>query len=338
MPKSPHLSLQDKMRLDAIAEHLRLTAQPGDREFTQQALKACLDRVHPILNRTDWCSGEAIVARLAAAHSLRFEEVREPGDIIALETKYLHEKREIGFGQLSKELSAPGVDALLFQRITAHEHEADRWVAVLNLQESESRGYWNRTHELSHRLAEPPQQILPFRRHRNETTNPVERLIDTIAGEIAFYRPAYEPLVLDASNNHELTFDLVEHLRQLYAPSASLQAVANATVKCWPRPALNLTAAIRGRKGRPHKDKALRVSPQARNAPAHEVGLNVFKNMRPSRTSPISSSYIESRNITDFEELGMWTTSNGSSLMNIRVLTSTRHLGNVVYGIISIAS
>jgi hypothetical protein len=54
----------------------------------------------------------------------------------------------------------------------------DKWVAVLNLRETIRRGYWSRTHDLIHRIAEPRQFRPPFYRHRPDKTNPLESLID----------------------------------------------------------------------------------------------------------------------------------------------------------------
>jgi hypothetical protein len=79
---------------------------------------------------------------------------------------------------LAHELSDRNVDALLFQRMHAAGDAQDRWVAVLNLTATQARAYWSRPHELIHRLAEPPQRRLPFYRHRTDSQNRLERIID----------------------------------------------------------------------------------------------------------------------------------------------------------------
>lgn len=327
--------LGDRMRLDAIAEHLRLTSRFGDPEFTSDVRAACLKKVNTVLKNAKPSDGEEVVHALADSHSVQFEEVRDDDDIRHLEGKYLREKRELGFGQLRMELAEPGVDALLFKRLNAKEHESDKWVAVLNLQDSSSRAHWSRSHELIHRIAEPPQQILPLRRHRNEALNPVERLIDTVAADVAFYPPLFGKLVQSMAQSHPLTFDAVKSIMDQYAPSASLLSVANATVKHWPTPAMMLVGAYRGRKGRPNIDKALRVEIQARNNLARSTGLIVHKNMRPPFSSPLSASFVDQRPRTEYENLHNWSTSRGDVLPTRGVLTCALPMGQVIYGLLS---
>lgn len=160
-----------------------------------------------------------------------------------------------------------------------------RWVAVLNLQASESRGYWSRAHELVHRIAEPPQELLPFRRHLEERKSPVEALVDGVAADVAFYSPMFCPLI-GACSSLPLTFDVVESIRGEYARSASLLSVANATARHWPLPAIVVVGSLRGRRHHPLVDQALRLETQGRNAAANQTALRIYGNMRPPPTSP----------------------------------------------------
>ena len=289
----------------------------------------------PIIKKANPKTGEEIATVLAAHFSVHFEEVRGPVDIDLLENNYLRQKRELGFGRLREELEDPHVDALLFRRMRAQPHDPDKWVAVLNLQLTDAKAYWDRFHEITHRAAEPAQRVLPFRRHRVERTNPVERLIDTIAGEFAFYAPLFQPLVNVAQENHRLTFATVKNLQDAYAPSSSLLAATNAVVRYWPAPAMVVTASMNGRKSDPKKDRALRVTMQTRSSAAKEVRLSCFPNMRVPMSSPIFVAFAEKRNVEGLENLGAWTTSSGNSLPTIQVFTSAICLGKVIYALIS---
>ena len=120
-----------------------------------------------------------------------------------------------------------------------------------------AKAYWNRFHELAHRIAEPPQGILPFRRHQFEQRNPVEALIDSVAAEFAFYGPAFRPIVQRLAKRNKLDFNVVGAIQANYVPSASLLSTIKATVKYWPRPAAALTAEFRGRLNAPDVDQAL---------------------------------------------------------------------------------
>ena len=133
-------SAQDELRLDAIAKHLKLNSRYPQPSFTADVTAACLARIAPVVDKLLPCTGEQIALGLGEHLCLTFEEVHGPHDVVELEKHYLKGKKEIGFAQLRGELEQPGVDALLFQRMHAHDDDPDRWVAVLNLQDSRAQG------------------------------------------------------------------------------------------------------------------------------------------------------------------------------------------------------
>jgi hypothetical protein len=241
----------------------------------------------------------------------------------------------LGFGLLEKELSDPSVDALLFQRVNVDTDSPERWIAVINLQETEARGYWNRPHELVHRLAEPPQQRLPFFRHRSDVENRIERIIDLGAAELAFPRIAFAPHV-ERVNRQELTWDLVRAVRGRFAPTSSLLSAAKAFLRYWPQPAFLLAAQVRGRKRQPTESIALRVSLEGYSPSAASCGVRFFPNMRVPASSPIMRAHETRGGVTDHENLLDWTTSGGTSLPDCRALTSGIRLRDVTYGLVSL--
>lgn len=329
-------TVEDLLRLDAIAKHLKIKSRYPQTNFTDDVIEACLDRIAPIVDRLLPCTGEQIALGLGKHLCLTFEEVHGPHDVGELEDRYLKDKKEIGFAQLRGELGRPGVDALLFERMHAKERDPDRWVAVLNLQETSAKAYWNRFHELSHRIAEPPQGILPFRRHQFEASNAVESLIDAVASEFAFYGPAFQPLVMRFAKRGNLDFNVVEAIRLQYAPTASLLSTINAVAKHWPQPAATVTAEFRGRIGAPDVDQALRVKPQAHSDRADGAGLAFIPNMRVPVGSPIDLTFRTGTGHDANEHLGDWKTSKGDQLAAVDVHTSARRFGNRVYALVSI--
>jgi len=333
-PKKPNV--QDILRLDAIAQNLKVKSRLEDSTFAADVKAACLARVAPVLKKLLPCTGEEIALGLGESLCLKFEEVHGPHDVEKLEDHYLRGKKEIGFAQLRDELENPGVDALLFQRMHAKAGDPDTWVAVLNLQESGAKAYWNRFHELSHRIAEPPQKILPLRRHQFEASNPVEALMDSVASEMAFYEPVFRPLVADHARIDRLSFEVIEQIRQQYAPTASLLSTMKAIVKYWPRAAASLTAEFRGRLNSPGEDLALRVSSQGHNDYANRKGLTFFPNMRAPIGSPIHQAYASGEQQNAVENLANWQTSSGKSLAAITVFTSACLVNGRVYAVLSI--
>ncbi len=335
MVRARKATMQETLRLDAIAMHLKVKSRYPDPTFTADVSAACMTRIAPIVDTLLPCTGEQISDALAKYHCVTFEEVHGPHDVDKLETRYLKGKRELGFAQLRDELKEPGVDALLFERMNADETAPDRWVAVLNLQDSEAKAYWNRIHELTHRIVEPPQGILPFRRHQFEASNPVEALIDSVAAEIAFYRPAFQPVVLRFAKRNRLDFNTVQAIQATYAPTASLLATIKAIAKFWPRPAAALTAEYRGRVNAPHTDEALRVTLQGANDAASNVGLRFFPNMRVPAGSPIDTAFQLGGTRDGTGNLGHWSTSKGERLAPLDTFTSARRIGSRVYALVS---
>jgi hypothetical protein len=234
-------------------------------------------------------------------------------------------------------LRNPDVDALLFKRIHAAEDAPDKWVAVLNLLLTAERAYWNRFHELSHRVAEPSQGLLPFRRQKQSDKNAVESLIDSVAGEIAYHRDLFRPIV-SACGQTPLSLSLVGKMKGAFAPTSSLLATTNAAVKFWPHPALALVAEVQGRRSNAAADRALRVNPQARNTWARDANLFVIPNMRVPRQSVVYAAFLTGVEQNGIENCSCWTTSTGKRLPNTDVYISARPVNSFVYCVMSLAS
>lgn len=335
MATSKEQRLDQRQRLMEMREHLRLRVMPDDPSFEREVISACVRQVQPSIDAHADSTGEQLSAAIAAHLGIRFEEVRTPADIRALERKYLHEQRELGFGQLADEMADPMVDALLFERHRVAPDAADRWVAVLNIQETEARAYWSRWHEIVHRLAEPPQRRMKFFRHRTDHGDRLERLIDLGAAELAFPKTVYGPLVAQVGYR-ELTWGLVQRVQRQFAPTSSLLSAAKAFIRFWPNPAFLLTATLKTSKQRPNELPALRISVEGFNASAEKSGVRFIQNMRVPSTSPIFQTHLSSQEQSDFENLESWTTRGGTRLPNRRVLTTAVRLGAVVYGIVTL--
>lgn len=332
---SKEKQLDQQHRLLAIREHLRVKAKIDSREFEHEVARACFDQVQPIIEKHANLQGEAIIEAIAGTLGVRFEEVTGHDDIQRLEQKYLVEQRELGFGALEIEMAHPDVDAVLFQREHAHDGASDRWVAVLNLQATRARAYWSRPHELIHRIAEPPQQRLKFFRHKSDYENRLERLVDLGAAELAFPKRVFGPLV-HLHAKEQLTWGLVKLLGSVFAPTASLQSVAKATLAHWPRPAFLLRAEWRAKKSDPRGGRHLRVDTNGFSPSAATTGIIFYSNMRVPPSSPLMRSFLTREESTEFEELVQWTTSSGDRLPSRRVLTSAVFFEKFGYGLISL--
>ena len=324
--------LEQQQRLLAIREHLGVRSRPGSSDFEREVAATCVEKVSSIISRNLGQTGEAIIEAIASHLRVKFEEVVTPDDIKVLERKYLVEQRELGFAMLESELRKPDVDALLFERMHADETDRDKWIAVLNLQASRARAYWSRPHELVHRIAEPPQGRLPFFRHKADYENRLERLIDLGASGLAFPAAAFAPVVAYHAAA-PLTWAAIKQMGAAFAPTASLQSVAKAALDHWPRPAILLIASLRSKRQDPYGQRDLRVSVDGFSSSGRNSVL-FFPNMRVPITSPLMHAFLTQCDVTEFETLSEWKTSDGKSLPNRRALTSAIGVQGRAYALV----
>ena len=302
------------------------------REFPDAVANAAAAKIDPLIT-TEVSTGEEIIAIVADHFGVRFEEVRSHEDARQIKARYLEKQGELGFGVLDEQLQDPNVDALLFQLTKAKKSHREKFVAVLNLQQTAAKAYWNRAHELSHRICEPPQRILPFRRHRIEAKNPVETLVDYVAGRIAFYEPL---LRKHLQPSDRLSFDTIQRVRETYAPSASLLSTMLAVAKLHPLPCVVLEATERGRKKQPSVDIALRAKVYYRSSDAADRGISFINNWRVPPTSPLFSAFYNGGRSDGFEDLSEWKTSCGNRLPKVRVFSSALGLRERAYLVCSL--
>src|SRR3954454_23365531 len=75
--------------------------------------------------------------------------------------------------------------------------------------------------------------------------DPIERMMDEIAGHVGFYGPFFEPVFREAHSGRALlTFNTVKAVLDGGFPEASFQATLNACAKRLPTPVIYLEAAI----------------------------------------------------------------------------------------------
>jgi hypothetical protein len=332
------LDLESSLRLDAVAKNLGLGRRWRGKEYIPLAVDACLEKVRKAINLDPLSSCEQVADAIAGTYQVRFEEVKTPADLEALENRYLKQQKELEFGFLRDELSDPKVEALLIQRRKANDADPDRWVAILNSLRTADRAFWNKFHELGHRLAEPAQLILPLGGVRREITarpNTLEKLIDSIAAEIAFM-PEVVSRPLSQLNGYDVSMGDIIRFRNLVAPTSSLQASLNAFISRHPRLALAFKAEYRTKNNGIANSADLRINPQARSSSACKAEMLFYTNMRVPHTSCIWATYCDGTARTEIESMAPWKTSDGSSLKWNSAIVSASKIGELVYGTMEI--
>lgn len=324
------MKLEHRNKLERIRDYLGISHHVQEVRFNTAVCHAAIKQLKKIHGQhANIVVGEEFLEKTASHLNITFEEVRSHIDIARLEDHYLKQNNEIAFGQLELELRKPDVDALLFRRQKKEGH----FVAVLNLQDTENRAFWSRAHEISHRLIEPPQKELKFR-HRANLANPVEGLVDLVAAEVAFFGPLFSPFVT-AYCGRFLSWNVVDEIKETFAPTASKLAIVKAILRYWKQPAFLISAVLRTRKNKLNEQPSLRISIQGINQYSRECGVYFIKNMRVPHSSPVYQTFTTGAPIEGLEILSNWITSNGHKLANVEAYTSATPYNNGVLALIS---
>jgi len=270
--------------------------------------------------------------------NLVFEEINEDSDLDSLKSRYV-KKGEIVFAHVvDNDLTSDTFGTMVRLKDGSH-------VAVIDCRgDKVARRFFTRWHEIAHLLVEPDCERQVFR----STNEPLERLMDQIAGQVGFYDSLFSPIFHTHLPECEmLTFEIVEAIRQAFCSYASFQSTLYACHRRLTTPMLYLEASMaytaseqreRNQKrlfdeGKP--EMKLRVRLTVPNSAASESKLVARKNMRVPESSVIYSAFQEEQTDASGEEnLNTWTFSSGGSLTNCDVFVQARRVEQSVMAII----
>ena len=243
--------------------------------------------------------------------------------------------------------------------------ERDEWdarffqyLAVVDARgERATRAYFTAWHELAHLLMHPDQLPFPgFRRTpaaAERLKDPIESVVDHVAGRVAFHPPFFRPALDRAIASHGgLTFEALESARDSAAPTASLFATAMGSIQVLGTPALFVTAdmALKAEERRfssgPQQTFAfdaatvhekLRVTTVAPNDLVPTSGLAIRRNMRVPADSVLARAHASAVDVTlgADEDQGWWETSQGGPLASLPIRVEAARRGRYVYSIIT---
>jgi len=345
------LSLNPK--ITGMARALKLN---GD-DPVQSILAFCRKRITKMLKsaasiRTIWDFEKIVCAHL----NLVVHEIWNDDELREFSTRYARDEGDPKFGALSMELEGDDTFGVLYQRNVLNEAGEFQYVAFVDCRgDKKLKRFFTRWHEIAHCLTTYEQFEFPFRRTNTADIekDPVEKLMDMIAGDLGFLEPLFRPVLNGELGNSRLTFDAVENIRRRFCPDASYQATLNACVTHANTPIILVEVGLGLKQSqkralrdgqlqllptRPPKP-CLRVLRSMSNAAARRTGLLVHKNWRVPGYSVIAkifNSDIEI-NAESVENLGSWKSSDGSSLKYVNVLIQARKIQDRVFAIISLA-
>ena len=199
---------------------------------------------------------------------------------------------------------------------------------------------FTRWHEIAHLLVEPDCERQVFR----SSDEPLERLMDQIAGHVGFYDSIFSPLFnSNYTSGEQLTFEIVESIRQAFCPQASFQSTLYACHRRMQTPLLFIEAELgyttKERRGLNQSvlfdgdkpEKKLRVRLAVSNRPAKEKKLTARYNMQVPTTSVVHRAFTEQlSNASGEENLNTWVFSKGGSLDDCDVVIHARQIDQIV--------
>jgi hypothetical protein len=170
------------------------------------------------------------------------EEISDDRDFDRLTEIYARKKRDPIFAVLRDHFDDADnpIYGALIRRRKATLQDGDRFVAVVDCRGTKRRrGFFTRWHEIAHRLtthserrieqhATPELLAIPVFRQEDD---PIERLMDDIAGELGFYHRLFIPaLEVLSGRDGVVTWQTIDSLRDIHFPAASFHATLTSAV------------------------------------------------------------------------------------------------------------
>jgi hypothetical protein len=306
------IAIDDDVRAVAKQLGVPLRANPTD-----IIVDRCVEKVHAWAREFGPITSlEELLDLVCQKLCLHFEVVEVDSDLETIQAKYLAQ-RELAFADLDREFNAT-TDAVVIRLRNAQPWSSVRYVAVVDGRgKKHPRVWFSKWHEIAHLLAEPQTKFF-FRRTQAFKREPIERLMDQIAGTLAFD----EPLFLPRFKAHGL-LDGIPRLAQLAAfasqehPYASLQATLSAAIRHHPQPLILVEAKLAAKVNQAAGSKALRAVTTTHNPAALRARIFLHRNMRVPIRSVIyrvHAGHVQLENQVSRECLSWWESDNKALL------------------------
>lgn len=279
-----------------------------------------------------------------------FEEIRTDDDFDRLTQVYARQKKDPVFATVRlkfDDADNPTFGALLKRRNVADD-ATDRYVAVIDCRGNKlARRFFTRWHEIAHRLTTHADGGDTEPGYRSEH-DPIERMMDEIAGHIGFYAPIFDPAFRQATDGKPLlTFSTVESIIGGAFPAASFQATLFACARRVKTPVVYIEAALNHKKEvkrkmatqslfdeepPPGELRAVKVIP---NKAAQAEGFTIPTNMRVPPGTVIHRLFDAEPQTSgdDRENLSQWE-SKGKALEARAVVVEARKVPDRVIAIV----
>jgi hypothetical protein len=317
----------------------------------------CTERVQKFIRSAGSVSNIAELQKLVCKKlNLTIHEIWSDDDLQRVTDRYLADDERV-FAFMRADLNAGTYGVLV--RLLKRVGNRFAWVALVDCRgDKRHRRFFTAWHEIVHCITSADQYELPFHRTiiGRKFSDPVEKLVDLVAGELGFYDPLFRPhLERELRQNGRLTFASVERIREQFCSDASFEATLNACVARLQSPLVFLKAGlvlknkeqaeIDSRQQRlfryPAPQPQLRVVSTIRNGAARKASLHIPHHFRVPPQSVIakvhSSTVSGGIDFDESETLSHWTSSDGTQLPPINVDVTARKMGDQVFALLSTA-
>lgn len=326
----------------ALARELGLRGDP-----VEAVVRFCEEKIGCWAEDFGGVETVAALEQLVADHlQLVFEEVCSDDDLEQIIAKYVA-LGEYVFATLRDELG-PTTFGLTVKRKRCGPELGDKYIAVIDCRgEKATRRFFTRWHEIAHLLVLEKELAEPVRRSAHD---PIERLMDEIAGRIGFYEPIFGPVFAREHNKPLLELRIVEVIRSTYCDKASFQATLFACQRRMNTPIVYVEAEmkykaeeerrLRSRQRKFFADDRpvakLRIGLAVANRAASDEDFRIVPNMRVPEESIIHRLHSDAsvEQASGRENLGAWEFSNGSSLTDCEVWVDARKAGDRILAIV----
>ncbi|MGH7593383.1 MAG: hypothetical protein ACRELE_05975 [Gemmatimonadales bacterium] len=288
---------------------------------------------------------------------MKIEFIRSNEDVRMIKAKYGDFHSALG-PQLEDEFINGTTEGITLQRESDDDPHRPRYLAIVDARsERAARAYFTAWHEIAHLILHPAQ--LAFTGFRRTPTlaevkkDPIESVVDHVAGHLAFYEPLFRPLLDAAVDDHGITFRALEAARASVDPTPSIFASAMACLHLHDRPILLVKAELALKKSEErfrssgqqtfdfaeHTTEKLRAVTVVPNAGAYEAGIEIRPNMRIPRKSVLYQAFesLTETDLTAHEDQAWWEDSASGSLPPLAISVHAARRGKYVYGMITLA-
>ena len=313
--------LDNEPKIVGMANSLRISGPrlvEGIRQF-------CHDRIKKLLRKYPGVSGIHELRDVVCRElNLRVHEIWSDEDLGAVVHEYVHDGDPV-FAILPTDLAPDTTFGVLIQRSQRDTAGRPRWAAIVDCRGAKAlRRFFTLWHEIAHCLTAVDQYELALQHRtsiRAAPKDPVEKITDMVAGDIAFFPALFSPVLdREIKETGRLTFDGIDRVRDHYCSDASLHSALIACLNHCSVPTIWIHAELGYKKSEIQAMQSLqgellptaapkpvlRVTDSNRNDAVRDLELLIPVKMRVPESSVISKAFQEGGVWVAQENFGSW--------------------------------